>query len=163
MRKTIDVVVETEGRDKGKAFRITEMSAHKAEDWGLRALTVMNRSTADIPDLQSAFGAGFIVVAAYGLRALMSANFDEAKPLLDEMMACVHRIPSPEAYPHLTRALVATDTEEDTEEIATRLWLRDKVLELHTGFSLAAAISTWQAQTAARTSSPRNTRTSRKG
>jgi hypothetical protein len=49
------------------------------------------------------------------------------------MMACV----TLKATAGVVRALV----EDDTEEVSTRLLLRDKLLELHTGFSPAAILS----------------------
>jgi hypothetical protein len=147
MRKVEDVTVEAEGRDKGKTYRLTEMDAWAAEEWGFRALTVMNRANVDLPldvladgGRESGVG-GLVAIAAYGLRALLSASFDEAKPLLDEMMTCVKFIPSP----GLERGLLP----EDTEEIATRLWLRDRIVEMHTGFSSAGVISTFKALAAA--------------
>jgi hypothetical protein len=147
-RRVLDVTVEAEGRDHGKTYRLTEMDAWAAEEWGFRALTVMSRSNSDLPvdviqDATRGEGGigGLVAIAAYGVRALISASFEEAKPLLDEMMACVRFIPSPQ----FERALLP----EDTEEIATRLWLRDKIVEMHSGFSSAGVISTFKALTAA--------------
>lgn len=154
-RKTIDVTVEAEGRDKDKTFRITEMDSWAAEEWGMRALTIMNRSNIDIPS--EVFAGGWLAVAAYGVRGILCANFDEAKPLLDDMMGCAMFIPSPGLERHLVPS--------DTEEITTMLWLRDKIIELHVGFSPAAALSNWMARQAAamaEVSSPPVTPTSRK-
>jgi len=139
MRKTIDVTVEAEGRDKGKVFRITEMDAWRAEEWAWRASSVLARSGAEVPPANLL--GHFAVVAAYGLQALLSASFDEARPLLDEMTACVAIVPDP-ARPDYARA----DFQEDVEEWPTLLWLRDKVLELHTGFSVAATLSNLRAK-----------------
>ena len=154
-RKVKDVVVVAEGRDHGKTFRLYEMDAVRAEEWGLRALTVMNRSGVELPD-ERTLGAGMVAVMLYGVKALLSANFDDAKPLLDEMMDCVHFVPAPALEPKIERGLV----DSDTEEIATRLWLRDRVIELHTGFSTAAAFSTLKALATAQTSNPPSPSTS---
>lgn len=153
-RQIIDVKVEKEGRDQGKVFRLTEMDAYRAELWGMRALTVMNRANVDLP--VEALGAGMIAIALYGFRALMSADFDQVQPLLDEMMECVQRVPSPDTLPEVVRRLVP----DDTEEIGTRLWLRERLIELHTGFSLADVISDWKARTSALVTSPPNSQTS---
>lgn len=157
MRKTIDVTVTAEGRDKGKVFRITEMDVWAAENWSLRAATVMNRSNIDIPT-EAILAGGILAVAAYGIRGLLSANFDDAKPLLDEMLACVQHLPAPREEPNIVRDLYPGDL----EELASIFWLRDQVIELHTGFSVADAISKWMARAPAQDTSQPVTQTSRK-
>lgn len=133
-RKTKTVVIAQDGRDKGRAFFLTEMPASRAERWAARAFLALARSGVEIPDeIRSAGMAGFFVL---GLRALGGVAWGDAESLLEEMMACVQAIPDP-ARPTVIRPLV----EDDIEEIATRVFLRGEVLELHTGFSLADAIS----------------------
>jgi hypothetical protein len=128
-RRTAEVTA-TDGRDAGKKFLITEMDASRAEDWGLRALGAMSRSGVDMsPSIMSMGMAGF---AMLGLKAFISAPFDEARPLLAEMFECVQRVEE-----KATRALV----ENDTEEVSTRLFLRDEVLKLHVNFSILARVS----------------------
>lgn len=132
-RKTKVVVIEAEGRDQGKHYLLTELPASQAERWATRALMAMAKSGVEIPDgLERAGVAGIAVV---GLRAVAGMPFEEAQPLLDEMMACVEFIPDP-ARPQVHRYLI----EDDIEEVATRIMLRQEVIELHTGFSLAGAI-----------------------
>lgn len=142
MRKTVNFTVTAEGRDQGKTFVLTEMSASAAEKWAARALLVLSRSGMDIPEnIQEAGLAG---IAVLGLRALGRITYAEAEPLLDEMFRCIQIMPD-RARPEIVRAPV----EEDIEEVATRLKLRAEVLELHTGFSLAAAQSKLISGTAA--------------
>lgn len=131
-RRTADVTIKTDGRDKGKMFRITEMPASQAEEWALRAIMALTKAGADIPP-----SSGMAGIAAAGFQALGTLNFAEVKPLLDEMFACIERVPNPKDL-SLTRGLVETDT----EEVGTRLQLRKEVFTLHTGFSLAGLPST---------------------
>lgn len=134
-RKTKEVTITTEGRDRGKVFIITEMPASRAEKWAARALLAITRSGVPMPE--ELRGAGMAAIAIVGLRAILSLSFDDAEPLLDEMMTCVQI-----KMPALTRPIIDDGTEgEDIEEPETRLLLRSEVLELHTGFSLAAMTS----------------------
>lgn len=139
-RKTELVTIPLEGRDKGKCFLITEMSAAAGERWATRALLMLGRSGIYVPEeLQ---GAGMAVLARYGVSALLRVNYEDAEPLLAEMMRCVRFVPN-QRKPEFSRDLVVTQDGEgdDVEEVATLLYLRAKVFELHTGFSLADALS----------------------
>jgi hypothetical protein len=130
MRKTDRVTVPFEGRDKDKVFVITEMSAARAEKWAARALLLLVKSGVELPE--DVANAGMAGIASAGIQALMNVDFDDAEPLLDEMLTCVQINPDP-SRPAIVRNLV----DDDTEEVSTRVWLRQKVFELHVGFSLA--------------------------
>ena len=132
MRKTVTVTIDDAGRDKGKVFVLTEMSAYQSENWAARAIFAMMNAGVDIPD--NIAEAGLAGVAALGIKSLTHVSFESAKPLLDEMLACVQFQPSPK----VTRALV----EDDIEEVATLLRLRKEVLALHLDFFINAAAST---------------------
>jgi hypothetical protein len=128
MRNIADIQITAEGRDAGKTFRITELSASAAEDWAIRAFMAIAKGGMEIPDGVPASIAG---IAILGFRALAGMDAATAKPLLDEMMGCVQFITSS----GVVRRLV----EEDIEEVATRLQLRKEVFEVHTGFFARAA------------------------
>lgn len=117
------------GRDDGKVFVITEMSASRAEDWGLRAILALTNAGADIPD--DVRGAGIAGVAVMGIQALSGLKHADAKPLLDEVLTCVEFCPDP-TKPEVLRPLI----EDDIEEVLTRVLLRKAVLELHLNFSV---------------------------
>jgi len=119
------------GRDQGKVFHITEMSASQAEWWALRALMAMGRAGVEVPDNLREMG--MAALALEGLKAISCIPPDEAKPLLDELMACVQIVPEP-ANQAVRRALL----ENDIEEISTRLKLRAEVFKLHVDFFTAA-------------------------
>lgn len=128
-RKTLEVKIDAEGRDKGKTFFVTEKPAAQAEKWAMKALALAARSGVDLGNISPAMG--IQGVAALGVMALMNAvseAWDEAESLLDEMMTCV-QIKETSGL----RDLMG----DDIEEVATRIELRKAVLELHVGFSLA--------------------------
>ena len=132
-RKTATITIQgKEGnRDNGKVFLITEMSAHEAERWALRAGFALMNAGADIPELEE--GIGMQELAALGLRVLMGAlqgvSFEKAEPLLEDMMKCAQSIPDPNK-PNVVRPLI----ESDIEEVSTRLKLRKEIWDLHVGF-----------------------------
>lgn len=129
-RKTAIITIDSPGRDLGRVFEITEMSATKAERWATRALLALLRSGVEIPeDIASAGLAG---VAAMGVKAFSGLAYADAEPLLEEMMSCVVVVPDP-TRPHVKRPI---RNDDDIEEISTLLRLREEVITLHTGFSL---------------------------
>jgi len=136
MRRMLDVTITDEGRDKGKVFKLTEMSADAAEWWAVRFLLAIGKGGAEIPD--DAMGAGMQAIAVVGFRALFKLDPHEVKPLLDEMMSCIEIYPDP-GNKNISRPLVG---QGDVEEVATLLTLRMEVFQLHTGFSLPAVPST---------------------
>ena len=135
-RKSIEVPKKGDpplpGRDAGKVFIVTEMSAWDAEAWGEQAYGCMVRAklAAPTPGVLS----GMAAIAVMGVSAFMAAPWAEVKPLLDEMIAkCVKT--KEEAFP-LGRDL----TEDDVEEVQTILRLREEAVKLHTDFSIAANV-----------------------
>lgn len=128
MRKTKEVTISADNRDKGKTFLITEMPADQGERWGIRAILALTKNGIRVPDdLETQGLAG---LATLSLATLGGMAYEDAGPLLDEMMECVQ---IKEAA--VTRKLFPTDI----EEIATRMLLRGEVLALHLGFSLGDA------------------------
>jgi hypothetical protein len=126
-RKILDYVEQSEGRDKGKMFRITEMNAEDSEEWGGRAIFTLMNSGIEVPDDIAA--QGLAGLASIGVAALQKVPFDAAKPLFDAMMKCVEFVPD-STKPNVTRALFGGDI----EEVSTRIKLRKEVLMLHVGF-----------------------------
>lgn len=138
-RKTKIVKIESEGRDKGKVFMLTEMPASRAEKWAMRAFLALAHAGVEVPEEMQ--GLGMSALAIIGLRALSRVSFAEAEPLMDEMMECVQAVPDP-SKPAIIRGLY----EDDLEEVASRAYLKSEVFELHTNFSVAAVISgSWAA------------------
>ena len=130
-RKEASFVAQT-GRDKGKEFFITEMSATQAENWAIKAVLAIGNAGIEIPD--NLVSQGMAGLVAVGYMNLLKIPFDAAKPLLDEMMGCVQFIPSP----NIKRPLI----EDDIEEVSTRLALRKAIWNLHMDFFLGEKEST---------------------
>jgi hypothetical protein len=133
MRREKAVTITDTGRDQGKTFLIREMPASQAEKWAARAFLALAKSGVQLPE--GIERAGFAGIATVGAMALAGVTFHEAEPLMDEMFRCVSFSPAGGQYQG--RPLI----EDDIEEVATRLKLRIEVMELHTGFSLAGALS----------------------
>lgn len=142
MRKQKLVVISSEGRDKGKTFRLTEMPADQAERWAYRTLLAMSRGGIDLPNgILNAGMAGLAAVIPFvvivGLRGLHMAQWAELEPLLEEMMGCVRYVPPQQGLPDQE---ILSGVNSQIEEIRTRVELRKEILELHVDPSLAAAM-----------------------
>lgn len=140
-RKTLDVTITgaPDNRDAGKTFHLTEMSASQAERWASRAFRALARGKVDFPaDIE---GAGIAELAQFGLKALSGVDDDTFDGLMSEVMSCVQI---------RERAGIRSLTDDDIEEVSTRLKLRAEVFQLCTGFSLTAAKSRLAAVTAAK-------------
>lgn len=132
-RKTKIVTINQDGRDKGRRYLITEMSGSQGERWASRALSALAKSNPDMAEMKASGMAG---IAALGLKVLLTIAWEDAEPLLDEMFATVAFIPD-QSRPDVIRPLI----EDDVEEVQTRVALRGEIIELHTGFSVNAALS----------------------
>ena len=136
MRKTSTYIVDSDGRDKGKHFFLTEMPATKAEDWAIRVMLALGAANVDIPD--GSLQLGMAALAEVGLKKLFALNAIQVRPLLTELMECVEFIPNPQkqqvklGYPMF---------ESQIEEVKTLLVLKWEVLKLHVDFSLADGLS----------------------
>lgn len=139
MRKTKDVTITDDGRDKGKVYRLTEKDALTAWKWGIRAMLALTRTGVQIPD--EIMKMGIVGILAVGLYRLQFIAWGDMEPLIDEMMGCVTFVPSP----NIVRALFP----DDIEEIGTYTALSKEVFELHTGFFPNALPSTSPADGAA--------------
>ena len=134
-RKTLQVTITTEGRDKGKAYFVRELSSTQAENWAIRAFLGLARGGVDLPE--GVESTGFAGIAKLGFGLLSKIPFDDFKWLMDEMFTCISMIPNPD-NPSVVRSLV----EDDIEEIQTRFKLRAEVFALHAGFSSAGGLLT---------------------
>lgn len=160
MRREILVQIEPkptdrwDNRDAGKTFAVKEASAGQAEEWGLRAMMALGTSGITVPP--EIAGAGLVGLALIGYQAFMGSREDAVLPLWREMLpACVSYVPP---LDHNARMPF---NEQLIEEVSTRLILREKIMEVHTGFTLAEIALRLRQVTSAVSSSP-NTSTSRK-
>lgn len=131
-RKEIYFTVEDKGRDQGKVFFIREMAASQAEWWAIRAGLAMAKNGVNLPGNFSDMGmAG---MAKVGFEMVAQIPPEDARPLLDELMACIQAVPDP-SNQSVKRKLI----DDDTEEVVTRLKLRSEVFKLHVDFLTATA------------------------
>ncbi len=128
------MTIDAEGRDKGKAFKLTELPCAQAEMWALGVLSAMGQSGVEVDEDMMA--EGMAGLARFGISAIMKIRRDLAEPLLAEMMDCVERVPDA-----AKSAVVRPLNDDDIDEVTTRLTLRKEVLTLHLGFFTADAPS----------------------
>ena len=128
--------VETEGRDKGKHFLLTEMTATRAEKWAWRALLALINNNVQVPD--GFENLGMAGLAQIGLQGLTGLPWHMAEPLLNEMMDCVQLVPD---FPKFNQPRPLEEDAGDIEEVQTLVALRWEVIKLHTDFSEAAVSS----------------------
>lgn len=120
-RRTQEVTIDQENRDKGKTFVVTEMAAEQAEWWAFRVMQALVGANSDI-----SFDAPLSVLARAGIKAIGKIPAEQAKPIFDEMMKCVS-VKLPQGG---TRALLT----DDIEEVSTRMLLRIEVGKMHLDF-----------------------------
>lgn len=143
MRKTAKIVIGPEGgRDAGKSFVITEMSAADAARWGRQAFQGLAKGNTELPE--DANGADLPTIASLGFKAIASLKDEETENLLDQLMRCVTYLPDPNR-PEIKRggagqALFA----DDIEEYRTQYRLQAEAFELSLGFSMAGVRSAFQ-------------------
>lgn len=123
--KTKQITIE-HGRDKGRVFLITEMSAAHADNWAMRALIALANGGVDLGGLSPQQGMmGMVGVA---LDALGRLKADDAIPLLNELLDCVQIIPEGGQPRPLNMDF------NDVEDFTTLWRLRKEVFALHTDF-----------------------------
>lgn len=118
-RKELDWSGAT-GRDAGKKFHITEMSARAGHDWATRALLAMANSGVKIDE--ETMKRGLAGIASLALEMLGGVQYEKAQPLQSELLKCVTI-----DYGKGPRPLI----DDDFEEIATIFQLQKEVFMLH--------------------------------
>lgn len=132
-RKQITYIVDDEGRDNGKEFIITEMSAWDAEELSEEIYRAMahgefNSLPADVVSM------GVAGLATVGISVLAAAPASVSRPISDRILSTVEIVITNEGK-DITRSIKPIDF----EEVSTIRTLKDKVFELNFGFlSLAA-------------------------
>jgi hypothetical protein len=138
------VVIEAEGRDKGKHFHLTEMPSTQGEDMALRIFLALAKAGVDVPE--EIVDAGLAGLVTWGVQSLNGVPFAEAKAMKDELFnSCVQIVPDPQR-PEVRRGKgpnsVGPLVDSDIEEVSTRWTLYRKLITLHTGFFSDAVEST---------------------
>ena len=134
--KTVIIPAEEGNRDRDKVFIVTEMSAEAGEWWAMRAVLAICNSNVDLGKIDNVEDLGWVAMASIGLQALSGVDPNIAKPLLDELMACVRIMPDP-SQQHITMPIGfgGADSSHHIEEISTRVLLRKEAFLIHANFS----------------------------
>lgn len=130
-RKNITITLNDRGKEL--KFRVYEMPATQLESWTVRAVLLLARGgkfdgvakTAGQGDFNEAAKA----LLAEGLTALSAINYEEAKPLLDEMLGCCSRVVG-----SIEEKCTPDTVDGYIDDIATLLKLRMEALKLNFGF-----------------------------
>ena len=128
-RKEIPFIVEEEGRDKGKEFLITEMSAWDADTLAQDIFRAMGDSNySQIPADVIAMGCAGL--ATVGLSVISASSPDVARQLRDRLMSTVDIVITHEG----ARQQRKVKGELDFEEVSTIRTLLDKVFQVNFDF-----------------------------
>jgi hypothetical protein len=128
-RKEIPFIVEEEGRDKGKEFIITEMSAWDADTLAQDIFRAMGDSNySQIPADVIAMGCAGL--ATVGLSVISASSPDVARQLRDRLMSTVDIVIIHEG----ARQQRQVKGELDFEEVSTIRKLLDKVFQVNFDF-----------------------------
>lgn len=144
MRK--EIVVTLKDRERPLTFKIREMPATRLESWLTRALLLIAKGSAG-----SDAGGGIDALAkldAGGLVKTLAAaagkiEYAEAKPLLDEMLACCSRVDA-----GIEQICTPETVDGYVEDVRTLFRLRVEAVKLHLGFFMEDAPSPSPAEAA---------------
>ncbi|EBD9024069.1 hypothetical protein DAC68_15780 [Salmonella enterica] len=128
-RKEIPFIVEEEGRDKGKEFLITEMSAWDADTLAQDIFRAMGDSNySSIPADVIAMGCAGL--ATVGLSVISASSPEVARQLRDRLMSTVDIIITNDGQ----RQQRKVNGSLDFEEVSTIRTLLDKVFQVNFDF-----------------------------
>lgn len=128
-RKEIPFIVEEEGRDKGKEFLITEMSAWDADSLAQDIFRAMGDSNySSIPADVIAMGCAGL--ATVGLSVISASSPEVARQLRDRLMSTVDIVITSEGQ----RQQRKVNGSLDFEEVSTIRSLLDKVFQVNFDF-----------------------------
>ncbi|EDT7186603.1 hypothetical protein AHX77_002881 [Salmonella enterica subsp. enterica] len=128
-RKEIPFIVEEEGRDKGKEFLITEMSAWDADTLAQDIFRAMGDSNySSIPADVIAMGCAGL--ATVGLSVISASSPEVARQLRDRLMSTVDIIITNDGQ----RQQRKVNGSLDFEEVSTIRSLLDKVFQVNFDF-----------------------------
>jgi len=142
-RREAQIVITDEGRDRGKIYHIRELNAVPAEEWFTRAMQLLVRAGVEVPPNILQEGAMGFVTMGIGacLTGLGKAPYGDFKLLMDDMMQCIVGYQEKAGAAKIENLYVILD---QTEEVGTLIKLREEIISLHLGFSLAARLSTYR-------------------
>lgn len=130
MRRTKEVTITEDGRDKGKTFVLTELPAEEGEVWAMRAMELLERAGHAVTEEHKAHGMQGLALTMRAPLTIANARALQ-DPSLDGMWKCVKFQPANRDAP--PQKLFA-DEACQIEEWTTRLRLRMEFFRHVTGF-----------------------------
>lgn len=133
MRKEKTIVIDDRGRSL--TFKIREMSALRLESWIARAgillaaTGILDETRVDVRNAGEIAAGVARAVGESGISALGRLDYDKARPLLDELLACCSRVDAGVEQP-----LTPDVLEGFIEDVRTLFTLRKEALALNFGF-----------------------------
>jgi hypothetical protein len=147
MRQTKTIIIERDGRDKGKMFVLTEMSAWDTNKWGLACAKQLAKSGVELPQELVDMGIGgiingvrnavnnpsengdFFTISLLKAFLFLMANVDENQlnKLLGDLIQCVQ-------FQSETGAVMQLLPDHHIEESSTFNTLYSEVFQLHSFF-----------------------------
>jgi hypothetical protein len=122
-RKTCNLIIDEEGRDKGKVFVLTELPALDIERWTVRLVLALGKNGVSLPDVQADSGFAGIAGILWVLIAQISPS--EAEALMATML---------EGLKINAGKVIRDVMPDDIEEPETLLQIRLAWVDLHAGF-----------------------------
>lgn len=134
MRKSSTITIDDRG--KNLTFRIEEMPATRLEKWIVKALLLLSRArgTGDGKEVSLEEAAG--VLLQDGVKALSKIDYDEAAPLLEEMLQCCTRIDG-----GVAQKCTSDTVDGYIEDVQTLFKLKMEALKLNFSFFTASLSS----------------------
>ena len=126
MRK--EIIIDIMDRDQSLTFKIREMPAARLESWIYRAFLLVVGAGAQVPGGVDIRAAGAFL-AEKGLSALGGIDFDKAKPLLDELLACCSRV-----LERVEERCTPESVDAYILDVTTLFKLRMEAIKLNLGF-----------------------------
>ena len=133
MRKEKTIVIDDRG--KSLTFKIREMSALQLESWIARAgillaaTGILDETKVDVRNVGEIAEGVSRTLAHSGIAALGKLDYDKARPLLDELLACCSRVDAGVEQP-----LTSDVLEGFIEDVRTLFTLRKEALALNFDF-----------------------------
>lgn len=129
MRKELKITLVDRGRNLD--FKIKEMTSRRLESWLIRALFILAKSGADLPD-NVGIKEAIEYIKKTGYRSLiLHLDVEAAQPLLDELLDCCYIVQE-----RMETKLEGDIIDMHIMDVTTLLTLRMKALELNFGFLL---------------------------
>ena len=131
MRK--EITIDIQDREQLLTFKIREMPATKLESWIIRAFLILTGGSGKYPPVSDMKAAG-AYLTENGLQVLGMLDYEKARPLLDELLACCSRV-----VEKVEERCTPESVDAYVQDVKTLFTLRLESLKLNLGFWLPEA------------------------